>query len=92
MNTSADIWIAFGRTFGMLLIVLALLFLVVYGLRRFSAKRGQRGEKRICVLEMHHLSPKEKLVLVEVSGEQILIGVTPQKISKIKSIGDGDAT
>lgn len=90
MNTSADIWIAFGRTFGMLLIVLALLFLVVYGLKRFSVKRGQRGEKRISVLEVHHLSPKEKLVLVEVTGERILIGVTPQRISTIKTLGGGD--
>ena len=92
MNTSSDIWIAFGRTFGMLVIVLALLFLVVYGLKRFSAKRGHRGEKRISVIEAHHLSPKEKLVLVEVAGERVLIGVTPQQISRIKSFGGGDAS
>ncbi len=91
MNASTDIWMAFGRMFGMLIIVLAVLFLVVYGLRRFSAKRGHRGEKRICVLEVHHLSPKEKLVLVDVNGEQVLVGVTSQRISKIQSIGGGDA-
>lgn len=90
MNTSADIWMAFGRTFGMLLIVLAVLFLVVYCLKRFSVKRGHRGEKRIFVLEAYHLSPKEKLVLVEVAGERILLGVTPQRISKIKSMEGGD--
>ncbi|MFO7752552.1 MAG: flagellar biosynthetic protein FliO [Desulfobacteraceae bacterium] len=92
MNTSADIWIAFGRTFAMLLVVLAFLFLVVYGLKRFSAKKGTRGEKRISVLEIHHLSPKEKLVLVDVAGEQTLIGVTPQSISKITTVGESDAS
>jgi flagellar protein FliO/FliZ len=69
----------------MLFMVLALLLLVFYLLRRFLAARGGNSSRDfIRVLTVHHLSPKEKLVLVNVLDETILIGVTPNQISKIK--------
>ncbi|MCP3941203.1 MAG: flagellar biosynthetic protein FliO [Desulfobacteraceae bacterium] len=84
MSTDSDIWFAFARTFGVLFMVLALLLLVFYLLRRFLAVRaGSAGRDFIKVLTVHHLSPKEKLVLVNVLEETILIGVTPNQISKI---------
>ncbi|MCP4718051.1 MAG: flagellar biosynthetic protein FliO [Desulfobacteraceae bacterium] len=88
MNTDSDIWLAFARTFGMLFMVLALLLLVFYLLKRFLAARGGDSSRDfIKVLTVHHLSPKEKLVLVNVMDETILIGVTPNQISKIKVMG-----
>ncbi|MCP3873486.1 MAG: flagellar biosynthetic protein FliO [Desulfobacteraceae bacterium] len=87
MNTSSDIWIAFARTFSMLFLVLALLILAFYLLKRFSTAKGVKGSKKfIKVLSIHHLSPKEKLVLVNVLGDTILIGVTPSNITKISSV------
>jgi flagellar biosynthetic protein FliO len=69
----------------MLFMVLALLLLAFYLLRRFLAARGGNAPRDyIRVLTVHHLSPKEKLVLVNVLDETILIGVTPGRISKIK--------
>lgn len=63
---------------------LALLLLVFYLIRRFLAARGKEGTRDLIrVLTVHHLSPKEKLVLVTVLDETILIGVTPNQISKI---------
>jgi len=85
MNTDSDIWFSFARTFGMLFMVLALLLLVFYLLRQFLAARGGGSTKDLIkVLTVHHLSPKEKLILVNVLDETILIGVTPNQISKIK--------
>ncbi len=86
MASSPDIWIAFARTFSMLFVVLAVLVVLFYLARRFSGKSGGRGQGIISVLSIHHLSPKEKIVLLEVLNEKILIGVTPQKISTIKTI------
>jgi len=72
----------------MLFMVLALLLLVFYLLKRFLAARGGDSSRDfIKVLTVHHLSPKEKLVLVNVMDETILIGVTPNQISKIKVMG-----
>lgn len=69
----------------MLFMVLALLLLVFYFLKRFMAARtGITTRDFIKVLTVHHLSPKEKLILVNVMNETILIGVTPNQISTLK--------
>lgn len=86
MNTSSDIWFAFGRTFSMLFLVLAFLILAFYLIKKMSAAKGVKGGRDfIKILTVHHLSPKEKLVLLDVLGDTILIGVTGSQISKIAS-------
>ena len=87
MDQSPDIWLAFGRTFGMLFLVLALLIFIFYLVKRFSESRGLKGHKDfIRILSVHHLSPKEKLVLMDVLGQTLLVGVTPNQISKIAEL------
>ncbi len=87
MNTSSEIWFAFIKTFSMLFLVLAVVILFFYFIRKFFTAKGVKGGKDfIKILSMHHLSPKEKLVLINVLGDTILIGVTPVNISKISSI------
>ena len=86
MNTSSDIWFAFARTFSVLFLVLALLILAFYLIKKVSTAKGVKGGKDfIKVLSVHHLSPKEKLVLLNVLVDTLLIGVTPANISKISS-------
>ena len=86
MTTTADIWVAFARTFSILFVVLALLILIFYIIKKISTAGNQKSGSYINVLSMHHLSPKEKLVLLDVLGEIILVGVTPSQISKLTSI------
>lgn len=87
MTAGSDIWMAFARTFGMLFVVLALLLLGLYLVRRFSGIKGMKNSRQLIqVLAIHHLSPKEKLVLVKVVEDIILIGVTPASISKIAAL------
>ena len=84
MKTDTDIWVSFAQTFGMLFVVLALFILALYMFRRFSgATIGKGTRDLIKVLTVHHLSPKEKLVLISVLNETILLGVTPSRISKL---------
>ncbi len=82
MNTDTDIWVSFAQTFGMLFVVLALFLMAFYFFKRFSGARKGTHDL-IKVLTVHHLSPKEKLVLVSVLNETILLGVTPSRISKL---------
>lgn len=87
MSSTSDIWFAFARTFSVLFAVLALLILIFYIIKKVSLTGGsKKGGSYINVLSMHHLSPKEKLVLLDVLGETILIGVTPNRISKLTSV------
>ena len=87
MNTDTDIWFAFARTFGMLFVVLAVFFLAFYLFRRFSGMgTGKGADNLIQVLAIHHISPKEKLVLVSVQNQGVLVGVSPSGMSKLADL------
>ncbi|WP_035238669.1 flagellar biosynthetic protein FliO [Desulfobacter vibrioformis] len=84
MNTHSDMWMEFAKSFGMLFAVLAFFLLALYLVRKFSGRFGARGSvELIKVLSVHHLSPKEKLVLVSVQNEAVFIGVSPAGISSL---------
>jgi len=87
MTSTPEIWPAFLKTSVMLFFVIAFMVLVFYFIKRFSAARGIKGsDSFIRTLCVHYLSPKEKLVLLDVLGEKILIGVTAQNITQIATI------
>jgi len=93
MSSTPEIWAAFARTFFMLCVVLLILVLLFYSIKRFSRKRGGRGDDLINVLAVHYISPKEKILLLDVLKEKILVGVTPQNISQLAIIeSDRDFT
>lgn len=69
---------------GALLLVLALLFLSLYVLRRLSFLRAGGGRMRM--LEVLQVGPRERVVLVAVGGRELLIGVTAASISTLAEI------
>ncbi|MCP3931158.1 MAG: flagellar biosynthetic protein FliO, partial [Bacteroidetes bacterium] len=83
---SSEVWSAFARTFSMLLVVLIVLVFLFYFIKRLSNKGRTGGAGLISVLAVHYISPKEKILLLDVLNEKILIGVTPQRISQLATI------
>ncbi|MCV2401385.1 flagellar biosynthetic protein FliO [Marinomonas sp. C2222] len=79
-------------TFSIWKIVLSLVFIVVFIpaclwlVKRFQLAQMKLGQSDIKVLNVQSLGTKEKLMLVEVEGEKILIGVTPHNITHLKDI------
>ncbi len=47
---------------------------------------AQKQATQIKVLSQHYLGPKKSLAIVRVAGESVLIGITDQNISMIKSL------
>lgn len=89
MGASSELWGAFLRSGAMLALVIAVLVLLLYAVKRFSPlNRSRAGKKEIQVIAAHHLAPKEKLVLVDVLGRKILLGVTPQTITTLAAFGN----
>ena len=71
----------------MLFVVLAVIIISFYLIKKLSTSRSMKANKNLInVLAVHHLSPKEKIVLLKVVDDVILVGVTPQHISKISNI------
>lgn len=84
MTPGSDMGFALMKILAMLAVVLGVLVLVFYLIRRLSNPGGSRGRQGlISVLTTHYLSPKEKLVLVNLAGKTLLLGVTPQSISTL---------
>jgi len=79
------------KTAGMLLIVLALLIGVLFIMKRFSFfQRESRGELPIRVLSTKHLSPKERIEVIEISGEKIVVGISPNNITFLTKLKEND--
>ena len=75
----------------MLLVVLGILLLILWLLRRYSSHQGPGGQQGIMrMVASMYVAPKERIALVDVLGEKILIGITPQQISFLARIEDDE--
>jgi flagellar protein FliO/FliZ len=82
-----DLWLLMMKSAGMLCIVLAVLIVFLYLLKRFLAFKGvQHRTDVIQMLACHHVSPRQRVLLLDVLGEKILLGVTPQQITSLGRI------
>ncbi len=85
--TQSDLWLAGLKTLAMLFIVLGCLVLVLYLMKRyFYQNNGSGRESLIKVLSSHHVTPKGRVALIDVAGEKLLLGITPEKITCLGKI------
>ncbi len=83
----ASDWLSFSFSFA---VVLALLGALLYGLKRLqSGNLLGMPQRRIRILESASLAPRQKLVLVRVKDQDLLLGVTVQQISTLASFPVG---
>ncbi|MCB0377408.1 MAG: flagellar biosynthetic protein FliO [Bdellovibrionales bacterium] len=69
---------------GALVLVAGVLF---FNIHRFSKRRGEGfAAKNINIISKKPLGPKKELVLIQIAGETILLGVTDQNINCIKTL------
>ena len=72
------------KSMGMLCLVLGILIGILFLLKRLSQSRaGYKDKPMIRQISTFYMAPKEKVVLLDVMGKKILIGVTPQTITHI---------
>jgi len=82
-NMIPEIWPLVFKTGGALIIILGIIAAIFFAAKRFTTLPGRQEE--IKIIGARHFSPREKLVLVEVFGKRILLGVTPGRIEKIET-------
>ncbi|CAM8633446.1 FliO Flagellar biogenesis protein [Oxalobacteraceae bacterium] len=79
----ASDWLSFAFSFG---IVLALLGALLYALKRMqNGNLLGMGQRRIRVIDSMSLAPRQKIVLVRVKDQDILLGITVQQINTLAS-------
>ncbi|MCP8464878.1 flagellar biosynthetic protein FliO [Pseudomonas sp. ZM23] len=65
-----------------LVLVVGLIFLLAWLVRRVQ-QVGPRGNQAIRLVSSQALGPRDRLVLVQVGEEQILLGLTPGRITPL---------
>lgn len=73
-------WVSFVLSF---LLVIALLGATLWGLKRFGRMQLQNrtGQSSIKVIDTFSLGARQRIILVEVDNQRILVGVSPQAMS-----------
>lgn len=65
-----------------LLVVVGLIFLLGYLMRRIGPLAPQGGQ-HIRVISTYPLGPRDRLALVDVGGQQLLLGISPGRITTL---------
>lgn len=60
-----------------------------YGLFVWNRKKGSRQDSNIAVLAVKPLGQREKIAIVEILGERMVLGVTPHGISLLLKAPNG---
>jgi len=77
------------KMMAMLFVVLGFLILVLYLVKKFILPKGKaKGDMLIKVLSTLHLSSKERVEVIEISGEKIVLGVAPGSICFLTKLRD----
>jgi flagellar protein FliO/FliZ len=75
------------KVLGSLLLVLGVLAGVAYGLKRWSGLLGQTSSNdQIQILTRLALGPKHYLVLIQIQGQQWLLGISPDGIRMLAAV------
>ena len=73
------------------LFVLALLGLTLYLIKRYGSNLQNRSGKKIRLVETLNLSPKQRLILVELGAENLLIGVSQNNMTLLGRFSKSDS-
>lgn len=73
-------WLSMTASF---LLVIVLLVATLLLLKRFGLSHGAAGGGQINIVDVKNLGSRQKLLLVAVRGEEILIGLSPHSISQL---------
>ncbi len=74
------------------IVVISLLLVFLWGLNRLSRRTASRGDRRIQVLEAHTLGPKQKLLLIRLDEQEVLVGISASGISALAASGGASSS
>ncbi|MDD1792448.1 flagellar biosynthetic protein FliO [Enterovibrio makurazakiensis] len=75
-----------ATTFAALLAVIGVIFALAWVLKRMQVPSLMGAKAGLKVVSQLPLGQKERVVVLEVNGEQVLVGVTPQQITLLKTL------
>jgi flagellar protein FliO/FliZ len=84
--TGADVF----RMLGSLALVIALLVLLLWSLRKLQSKMNSHNVgRRLQIIESLSVGTRQKIALIRVGQREVLIGISPTQINSIATWPDG---
>lgn len=85
VSQSSMTWLALGKTALALGVVIAIILLCAWGLRRIQ--QGNRyGKLPTKVVSSHALGQRERVVVLDIDDKRLVLGVTPQNINLLTEL------
>ena len=83
-----DFYFAAIKTFSVLSIILALILIGFYLVRRYGPNRsgGVGGNRWVKLISVTPIAPKKMIGVVEVAGELLVVGLTEQQITLLTKV------
>ncbi|MBV7298556.1 flagellar biosynthetic protein FliO [Enterovibrio paralichthyis] len=75
-----------ATTLGALLLVIAVIFGLAWALKRMQVPSIMGARSGLRVVSQLPLGQKERVVVLDVNGEQVLVGITAQQITLLKAL------
>ena len=91
-NTSSsvihtDLFMTGIKTFATLCLVIGALILVLYIMKRLMKTENNFGRNGfIKIMASYHLAPKQRVAIIDVVGEKLIVGVTQENITCLGKI------
>ncbi len=85
MNLASIVQVAGG-----LIVVLLLLAACLYGMRRFTGMRSPSG-KLLNIVDAISIGPRDRIMLLEVDGRRVLLGISPGRIQALLDLQGSSA-
>lgn len=82
MNAAPDMLAAGLKMLAALGLVLALMLVLLYAIRRLAGQGvGIAGRKQIQLIESHYMGPKKNISLVRIPGKVLVLGISADRIN-----------
>jgi flagellar protein FliO/FliZ len=89
MSGSPDMMVAGLKMIAALGFVLAILFMLLFALRRLSGGRIGAGKgNRIQIVESHYMGVKKSISLVQVPGKVLVVGITSDRMQLLDTLSE----
>jgi flagellar biosynthetic protein FliO len=85
---SGDIGPTLLQLAGALLLIIVIIYLSVWLMKKYSGGKIAGGSGLISIVERRHLAPKQVLYLIKVGEKHLLIGASDSGLQKLSDIED----
>ncbi|NOX25309.1 MAG: flagellar biosynthetic protein FliO [Deltaproteobacteria bacterium] len=89
INETSSLVRAIAKVFGALAVVVALMLLLVYAIKKLGLTNGlTKAGSHIKIIETKMIAPKKYIAIAQISGRQLALGITDHNISFLTDLGD----